>query len=217
MTETPDQVMRRVTEEMIRRAVGLSKKMRRTVFISKSAKGEGMDVKSLDPGTVEGRKNLDVFLSSINRSYTIYGLGAPEDKDSINWRKIAAPAWKRAMLLLQVALSLVMKGTPLKNSLFRWMGCHIGRNVEIMQMAWLDHFRPDLIFMEIIPSSEPIPTLPFTATKDRAGSAMAWSKSAANAQSGRGPGSAPSGSGTTCAPFPGRLSPPISPGSNPDP
>jgi len=37
------------------------------------------------------------------------------------------------------------EGTPLKNRLYRWMGCNIGRNVEIMQMAWLDHFRPELI------------------------------------------------------------------------
>jgi acetyltransferase-like isoleucine patch superfamily enzyme len=27
------------------------------------------------------------------------------------------------------------------------MGVHVGRNVEIMQMAWLDHFRPELIFI----------------------------------------------------------------------
>ena len=27
------------------------------------------------------------------------------------------------------------------------MGCHIGKNVEIMQLVWLDHFRPELIFI----------------------------------------------------------------------
>lgn len=27
------------------------------------------------------------------------------------------------------------------------MGVNIGRNVEIMQLAWLDHFRPELIFV----------------------------------------------------------------------
>ena len=40
-----------------------------------------------------------------------------------------------------------MKGTPFKNTWYRWMGAHIGRNVEIMQLAWLDHFRPELIFI----------------------------------------------------------------------
>jgi len=46
-----------------------------------------------------------------------------------------------------VALTFVMKGTPLKNRLYRLMGVHVGRNVEIMQLAWLDHFRPELIFI----------------------------------------------------------------------
>jgi acetyltransferase-like isoleucine patch superfamily enzyme len=40
-----------------------------------------------------------------------------------------------------------MKGNPLKNRLYRWMGAHIGKNVEIMQMVWLDHFRPELVFI----------------------------------------------------------------------
>jgi acetyltransferase-like isoleucine patch superfamily enzyme len=40
-----------------------------------------------------------------------------------------------------------MKGTPFKNKWYRWMGCHIGKNVEIMQLVWLDHFRPELIFI----------------------------------------------------------------------
>jgi hypothetical protein len=38
-----------------------------------------------------------------------------------------------------------MKGTPLKNRLYRWMGAHIGKNVETVQMVWLDHYRPELI------------------------------------------------------------------------
>ena len=27
------------------------------------------------------------------------------------------------------------------------MGVHIGKNTEIMQLVWLDHFRPELIFI----------------------------------------------------------------------
>lgn len=49
--------------------------------------------------------------------------------------------------MLLVAVTFVMKGTPLKNRVYRLMGAHIGKNVEIMQLAWLDHFRPDLIFV----------------------------------------------------------------------
>ena len=50
-------------------------------------------------------------------------------------------------LLILVGCTFVMKGTPFKNRLYRLMGVHIGRNVEIMQLAWLDHFRPELIFI----------------------------------------------------------------------
>jgi acetyltransferase-like isoleucine patch superfamily enzyme len=51
------------------------------------------------------------------------------------------------LVQFQVAVSFVMKGTPFKNTWYRWMGAHIGRNVEIMQLVWLDHFRPELIFI----------------------------------------------------------------------
>jgi hypothetical protein len=144
---TPEQVMRKVTEDIILRAITLSRKKRRTVFISKSAKGKGVDVSTLDPRTAEGRKALDAFLTPVNRHYTFNGLGAAEEPGSINWRRINLPAWRRGLVQFQIGISFLMKGTPLKNRLYRWMGCNIGRNVEIMQMAWLDHFRPELIFI----------------------------------------------------------------------
>jgi hypothetical protein len=83
----------------------------------------------------------------VGRRYTFHGLGAPEEPGSINWRTLNLSAGRKALVLFQVALSFFMKGTPLKNRLYRWMGVHVGRNVEIMQMAWLDHFRPELIFI----------------------------------------------------------------------
>jgi len=139
--------MREVTEDMILRAIKLAKKKRRVVCISKSAKGKGIDISTLDPRTTEGRKVLDEFLTPVNRHYTLHGLGAPEEPDSINWRRINLPVRRRILMQLQIGISFLMKGTPLKNRLYRWMGCNIGRNVEIMQMAWLDHFRPELIFI----------------------------------------------------------------------
>jgi acetyltransferase-like isoleucine patch superfamily enzyme len=144
---TPEEVMRNVTEEMIVRAITLARKKGRTLFISKSARGKGVDVSTLDPRTPDGREHLDTFFRQVNRHYTFSGLGAPDEPDAINWRHINLPAWRRVLVLLQVAVSFVMKGTPVKNSLYRWMGCTIGRNVEIMQMVWLDHFRPELIFI----------------------------------------------------------------------
>jgi acetyltransferase-like isoleucine patch superfamily enzyme len=139
--------MRRVTEDMVLRAIRHAKKKGRTVFISKTANGKRVDVGSLDPRTPEGMKNLDAYLTPVQRHYTFSGLGAPDEPNAINWRRINLPLARRLVVQAQVALSFIMKGTPLKNRLYRRMGAHIGRNVEIMQLAWLDHFRPDLIFI----------------------------------------------------------------------
>jgi len=144
---TPEDVMREVTLDIISRAARLAKKHRRTITISKTAKGKGMDVSALDPRTPEGMDRVNAFLTPVQRHYTLSGLGAPEEPGSINWRALCMPLPRRMLLLFQVGVSFVMKGTPMKNRWFRWMGAHIGKNVEIMQMVWLDHFRPELIFI----------------------------------------------------------------------
>jgi hypothetical protein len=145
--ESPEEAIRRVTEEIIFRAIKAGEKKHRKIFISKAAKGEGIPVDTLDPRTAEGRIRLDAFLTPARRRYTFHGLGAPEEPNAVNWRKINLPTSRRILVLFQVGLSFFMKGTPAKIKLFRWMGVHIGRNVEIMQMAWLDHYRPELIFI----------------------------------------------------------------------
>lgn len=144
---TPQSVMHEVTEDIIRRAIRHGRKKRRTVYISKSANGRTTPVDSLNPDTTEGRQKLDAYLTPIGRHYTISGLGAPEERNAINWRTLNLPLGRRILLLGLVALSFLMKGTPLKNRVYRMMGVHVGRNAEIMQMAWLDHFRPELIFI----------------------------------------------------------------------
>jgi len=144
---TPEQAMRKVTEDMVRRAARLAARKGRTVYISKSAGGKGVDISTLDPRSDKGSKNLAAYLTPVHRYYFFHGLGAPEEPDAINWRRVNLPPWRRILVQFQVGLSFLMKGTPLKNRLYRWMGCHIGRNVEIMQMAWLDHYRPELIFI----------------------------------------------------------------------
>jgi len=144
---TPEDAMRAVTEEIVLRAVRMARKRGRSVYICKTARGKGVEVATLDPRTPEGKKRLDAFLTPIRRHYTVSGLGAPEEKNAINWRALNLPFWRRFLVTLQLAASLFMKGVPLKNRLYRWMGAHIGRNVEIMQFAWLDHFRPELIWI----------------------------------------------------------------------
>ena len=139
--------MREVTEDLIRRAIRKGRAKSRTICISKSAHGKGVAVETLNPDTPEGRKNLDAYFGHISRHYTISGLGAPEEPNAVAWRAINLSVARRILVGILVVVSFVMKGTPLKNRLYRWMGVHIGRNVEIMQMAWLDHFRPELIFV----------------------------------------------------------------------
>ena len=86
-----------------------------------------------------------MFFKTIRRHYTIGGLGSPEEANSVNWRKLNLPFGRRILLVFQVLFSFVLKGTTFKNKLYRWMGVHVGRGSEIMQLVWLDHFRPELI------------------------------------------------------------------------
>jgi hypothetical protein len=145
--ESPEEAIRRVTEDIILRAIKAGKKKGRRIYISKAAKGEGVPVDTLDPRTAEGKERLNTFLTPARRRYTFHGLGAPEEPNAVNWRKLNLPSVRRVLALIQVGVSFFMKGTPFKIRWYRWMGMHIGRNVEIMQLAWLDHYRPELIFI----------------------------------------------------------------------
>jgi acetyltransferase-like isoleucine patch superfamily enzyme len=145
--QSPEEVMKIVTIQIIDRAVKLGKKKKRSIFISKTSGGIGIDVNKLNPHTSEGKENLNNFLTPIRRHYTFSGLGSPEEKNNINWRKLNLPFIRRTILFIQVAISFLLKGNQFKNSFYRWMGIHIGKGAEIMQLVWLDHFRPELIFI----------------------------------------------------------------------
>ena len=145
--KSPEEVIKHVTIEMIQRGIKLGKKKKRSIFISKTSGGKGVDIQTLNPKTHEGKTNLEKFLTPVRRHYTFSGLGSPEDKNAINWRVLNLPFDRRTLLVFQVAISFFLKGTPLKNKLYRWMGAHIGKGSEIMQMVWLDHFRPELVFI----------------------------------------------------------------------
>jgi len=145
--KTPEEVIKLVTIEIIERAIKLGKQKNRTITISKTSGGTGTDVNLLNPKTEEGKTNLEKFLTPVRRHYTFSGLGSPEEKNSINWRVLNLPFGRRTLLVFQVAISFLMKGTLLKNKLYRSMGVHVGKGSEIMQLVWLDHFRPELIFI----------------------------------------------------------------------
>lgn len=145
--KTPEEVIKVVTTEIIERAIKFGKKKNRTIFISVTSGGKGIDVQTLNTKTDEGKINLEKFFTPVRRYYTFSGLGSQEEKNSINWRALNLPFPRRTLLTFQVLISFLLKGTPFKNKFYRWMGAHIGKNAEIMQMVWLDHFRPELVFI----------------------------------------------------------------------
>lgn len=145
--KSPEEVIKEVTIEMIERGIKLGRKKGRTLTISKTSGGKGVDINTLNPQTEAGRANLEAFFKPVKRHYTFSGLGEPEEKNAINWRVLNVPAGRRLLLVLQVAVSMLLKGSPFKNKYYRWMGAHIGRNTEIMLFVWLDHFRPELVFI----------------------------------------------------------------------
>jgi len=147
MDTSPEEAIRSATRQMVRRALRKARKKGRTIFISKTSNGKRTDIRTLDPDTPEGSRNLDSYLTPACRHYTFSGLGDPEDRQAVPWRTINLSLPERILVLVLVAFTFVMKGSPMKNRVYRLMGAHIGKNVEIMQLAWLDHFRPDLIFI----------------------------------------------------------------------
>ena len=144
---TPEESIKAVTIEIIERAIKLGRKKKREIFISKTSGGKGTCVFELDSKTPDGKENLEKFLTPVRRHYTFNGLGSQKEKNSINWRVLNLAWPRRAILQFQVATSFFMKGIPFKNKFYRWMGAHVGEGAEIMQLVWLDHFRPELIFV----------------------------------------------------------------------
>lgn len=145
--KSPEEVIKLVTTEIIERAIKLGSKKNRSIYISVTSGGKGTDVLTLNPKTNEGKINLEKFFTPIRRHYTFSGLGSPEEPNAIHWRLLNLPFGRRTLLTFQVAISFLLKGTPIKNKFYKWMGAHIGKGAEIMQMTWLDHFRPELIFI----------------------------------------------------------------------
>jgi serine acetyltransferase len=145
--QQPLEVMRRVTTEILGRAIRYARKTGRTITISKTSGGRGVDVTTLDPRTAEGQQNLEAFFRPVKRQYTIAGLGLAEEPGSVNWREVNVGTPRRWLLMMQMVVSVLLKGTPAKNRFLRWMGASIGRGTEVMQGAWVDHFRPELVFI----------------------------------------------------------------------
>jgi len=145
--KNPEETMYLVTKELVERACRLSKKKKRNILIHKSSADKGVNVLDINPATIRGKAEFDKFLNPVKRHYTISGLGLPEEKNAINWRVLNFPWHKRLILGLNMFISLFKRGLPSKSRYLRKMGVHVGNNSEIMQFVWLDHFRPELIFI----------------------------------------------------------------------
>lgn len=135
----------KVIKEIITRAIKMGKRKNRTIYISKTMGGEKIPVNKLNPKTKPGQKNLKEFLKKKRLYYIFSNLGKPSEKNTINWRKINLPLRKRVNHMMLTLFCSMLKGCQLKNKIYRFMGVDIGKNVEIMHLAWLDHFRPELI------------------------------------------------------------------------
>ena len=64
---SPEEVIKMVTIEIIERAIKLGKKKNRSVYISKTSGGKGVEVNTLNPTTEEGCANLEKFFKPIRR------------------------------------------------------------------------------------------------------------------------------------------------------
>jgi NMD protein affecting ribosome stability and mRNA decay len=53
--KTPEEVMKMVTTELIERAIQSGTKKNRSIFISKTSAGKGIDVQSLNPKQAKGK------------------------------------------------------------------------------------------------------------------------------------------------------------------
>ena len=122
--KTPEEVIKHVTLEIIKRGIRFSNRKKRPIFISKTSGGDGTNVNDLNPNTTDGIENLEKFFTPIRRHYTFSGLGSPEEKNSISWRVLNLPLRRRVLLVIQVFISFLLKGSPFKNILYRWMGIH---------------------------------------------------------------------------------------------
>jgi hypothetical protein len=143
----PETELRRFTEELVVRAIRLGRKKRRTVLLARTSRGRGLPVDRLDPRTAAGRAALDRLFLRSPRHFTVSGLGEAAEPNAINWRRLAGSFPRRSWHTLAVAVSLFLKNGPAKIRFLRWIGFNLGRNVEVMQLVWLDHFRPELIFI----------------------------------------------------------------------
>lgn len=142
-----DEALRKAVARIIRRAIRLGEKKGRIITIARSASAEPIDIRELNPDTPAGSDRLQTFLKGKTNFYTFDGLGRLSEPNRIHWTALNRPLHQRFFLTILMIFTMFLRGGRLKNRLYRWAGVTIGHDTEIMQVAWLDHFCPELIFI----------------------------------------------------------------------
>jgi hypothetical protein len=143
--ETIDDALRAAVTRIVRRGIRLARKKGRTITLARSSAADPVDIRELDPDTPNGRERLEKMLRGKTNYYTFDGLGKLSDRDRIHWTALNRPLWKRVPISCLVLGAMLLRGGNLKNRLYRLAGVRVGRDTEIMQAAWIDHFCPELV------------------------------------------------------------------------
>ncbi len=143
--ETIDDALRAAVTRIVRRGIRLSRKKGRAITLARSSASDPVDILELDPDTPEGRQRLEKMLRGRTNYYTFAGLGRLSEKNRIHWTALNRPLWQRVPISCLMLGAMLLRGGPLKNRLYRLAGVRIGRDTEIMQAAWIDHFCPELV------------------------------------------------------------------------
>ncbi len=143
--ETIDDALRAAVTRIVRRGIRLARKKGRTITLARSSAAEPVDIRLLDPAAPEGRRRLEKMLKGKTNYYTFAGLGRLSEKNRVHWTALNRPLWKRLPLSCLMIGAMLFRGGNLKNRLYRLAGVRIGKDTEIMQAAWIDHFCPELV------------------------------------------------------------------------
>jgi len=143
--ETIDDALRAAVARIVKRGIKLSRKKGRTITLARSSAADPVDIRELDPGTPEGKTRLEKMLRGKTNYYTFAGLGRLSEKNRIHWTALNRPLWRRGPISCLMIGAMFLRGGRLKNRIYRLAGVRIGKDTEIMQAAWIDHFCPELV------------------------------------------------------------------------
>ncbi len=140
-----DDALRKVVSRIVRRAIRLGNKRGRIITLARSSSADPVDVRKLNPDDPSGSARLKKMLRGRSNYYTFAGLGRLSDSNRIHWTALNRSLPGRFLKTVLMMTAMWLRAGRLKNRIYRLAGVRIGKDTEIMQAAWLDHFCPELI------------------------------------------------------------------------